>query len=101
MIPLARNSLSGTSCQWNIESWSSWRIDSNRTIDSTIKIDSTIWIELTLRIDWTLRIDLTFRIDLTDILIWLSYLNVLMIIFCWSCRLTIFGGRVNGILKVG
>ena len=24
-----------------------------------------------------------------------------MIIFCWSCRLTIFGGRVNGILKVG
>ena len=95
IVPLAQNSPAGASCQWNIESWSNWRIDSNRKIDLTIKIDSTI------RIGSTLRIDSTFRIDSTDILIWSSYLNILMIILRWSCQRIFSVGRVNGILKVG
>ena len=56
----------------------------NPTIDSTLKIDSTISIESTLRIDFT------SSIDSTDILVWLSPLDILMIIFRWSRRWSIF-----------
>ena len=62
MVPLARNSMVGTSFRCGCEGWSNWRVDLNQAINWTLQVDSTIRIESPFRIDSTLRIDSTPRI---------------------------------------